>query len=291
MTVQQLEQWQINEQHFLEKCGQEYPFILPDRKINGLNKDKVLVIGDTHEPFGNPKLLRYLSENHNDAHKVVVIGDVGDFYSKSRFRKRKYISFEDECKSVFQLLQFLYIYWDKVEIILGNHDNRATKTISDILNANGATDLLFLTETDLIGRMASYFPTIEIKSMPLDGTDEKLIHIYQDGEVIYCHFEISRAQKSATMQRISEYLHKWKSTLGLKDYKVIIQGHNHTGHKESMGDELWIMNPCAADIYAEGFGYIFTPKPMGNPPVVGYTLLYYTNGKVDFNKTNYYVFN
>jgi hypothetical protein len=280
------------DKEFVERMGFEYPLQIQTEYAGEIDENKILVVADLHEKYAHDVMLRRMKDMHHDAGTVVVDGDLGDFYSKSRFRKRKYVSFEDECRAVFARMAWFQKYWRKTYIVLGNHDDRPEKKIADILGGAGEADLLELTERNLLKRMSLFFPNIEVVGTTLythEGQDIHMSHVWQYKDIVFTHSEISRKQPTATMELISNWLLRWRDVVGLRPFRVIVQAHNHFALKTQMGNELWIMTPCAAYTKSEGFEYVFSPRMVGHPPVVGYTVIRNKEGKTDFNETNFYV--
>ena len=270
---------------FLENLGLSYPYYQQKNKFRKVTKDKVMVLADLHEPYTNDKLFKEMFEADGDCETCIVAGDIGDFYSKSRFRKQRLVSFKEELRSVFMRMEWLSIHFKYVKIQVGNHDNRAEKKFQELLG--DTADLLFLTENNLLKRLASFFDNIEIVGTTLLTNDNSfnidLTHIWQFGDIIFTHAEISATQESAILTRISQQLFRWKKDFGLKNYKIIMQGHNHTALLQYKGDEVWVLLPCMANKKSLGFGYIYSSRLMGNPPQIGYTTLLQVNGVTDKN--------
>ena len=248
---------------------------------------KILVLSDIHEPYGNVSVFAEVQNKHKDAQTLIVPGDLGDYYSKSRFKKTKDVSFKDEVRAVFYRLQWMATNWRNVRIMLGNHDNRPEKQIAALFD--GRTDILVLTEANLLAHLASYFDNIQVVGTQLDGTGISLTHLYQHGDAIFCHGEISRARREATLEKISMYLHHRREMLNLKPYRVIAQGHNHADLKMHMGSEDWFMLPTASDPFSVGFEYCWRADMRGHPPAVGYSIFHQDNGETDVNQSNNFV--
>jgi len=269
--------------------GIEYPYEppLPDWETVP-NQEKILVLSDPHEPYAHQGIFNYVADRERDAATVIVPGDVGDYFSKSKFRKTHHVSFKDELRSVFHRLAWLSSRWHTVLVMLGNHDNRPEKKLADLLSDN--VELQLLTESNLLKRMASYFDNVHVVGQQLDGTPLQLTHLYQHHDIIFTHGELSRVQKTATLEYISRYLKAWAPMLGLKPYRVIAQGHNHQDLKCSYGDERWLMLPTCSDIFSTGFEYIWSnPRMIGRPPSQGWTVIYQKNGVTNWNKSHNFV--
>jgi len=86
---------------------------------------KVLVIGDTHEPFCKEGYLEFCKEIHKKwkCNKVVHIGDLVDNHAISYHEHDPNgMSPEDEMKATLEVLQGWYKAFPKVLLCRGNHD-------------------------------------------------------------------------------------------------------------------------------------------------------------------------
>lgn len=276
------------EQRFLKYFGIEYPYISPKHKWSKeVAEGKILVSADWHAPYESD-LVKKEMLNHKDAGLHIVAGDIGDYYSKSRFRKTKHVTFKEEGQAVFHALEYLSTHWRDVKVMLGNHDNRPEKMMLGKIADTGEIDLLILTEQNLLKRFASYFDNVEIVGMKLNGEIE-LTHIYQYGDAVFTHGELSMKQDSAILERVSTYLSQWRTRLRMKPYKAIFQAHNHRAMKMVKADELQMIIPTASESESIGFEYIYGTKMIGTPPQRGYTVLYQKDGITNFNKTNFFL--
>jgi predicted phosphodiesterase len=276
------------ETRFLAYIGREYPYVPPTPQHHATpDRDKIFVLADIHEPYSHSAVIRAALE-HKDAGTLIIPGDVGDFYSKSRFRKTRYVSFKEELASVFRRIEWAATHFPEVRIMLGNHDNRPEKMILGKMD-NGAVDLLMLTEHDLLARMASYFDNVRMVGTPIGVDGIVATHLYQHGDIVFTHGEVSLKQTTAVLERVSTYLHRWHRRLGIKPYRVIAQAHNHRAMKSIEDGEAWFALPCSMDPYSIGAEYIYGSRMIGNPPQVGYTIFYQHNGVTDINRSNFYV--
>lgn len=277
---------------FLEYLGVELPYESPLPKWEKkTDSNKILVFSDPHEPYTIDDLFQTAYLQNKDAETCVIAGDLGDYYSKSRFRKKHSVNLRDEMRAIFYRMQWLSIRFKNVKIMKGNHDDRPEKKIADLF-CGGDIDLRILTESDVLTRLASYFENIEIVGTTIHNHHHEvtLSHIYQLGDIVFTHGELSRKQDSAVMEYISNYLHRWSKKLGLKTYSVIVQAHNHRGSKTIKGEELWLLNPCSMEDVSIGGEYIYQPKMIGDPPVRGWAVLYQEDGITDWNKTNIFIY-
>ena len=288
ITKNQLERFHDNQKKLFEFMGLDYPYRRPRAEYPETDPDKILVISDPHEPYGNSTVLRHTRENERDASMVIVPGDIGDYYSKSRFRKTRHQTFREELRSVFLRLEWLSLHWKLVLIMIGNHDNRPEKKISSIFGDD--TELLIMTEQNLLGLLASYFPNIKIVGTQLDGTDINLTHIYQHGDAIFTHGELSMTQGTATLDRVEKHLDLWAQLLNLKPVRVIFQAHNHQDLIQYRGRRKRVLLPTASDPFGIGFEYIYGSRMIGTPPAIGYTTFRQHNGVTDLNSIHNTIF-
>lgn len=271
---------------FCEMFTIPFPYIPPEPLYSKtVDERKILVLSDPHEPYGAEFVYADALNNHGDAALLVVPGDLGDYYSKSRFRKNQSADFREEVRSVFKRMEWMSAHFRSVKIMMGNHDNRPEKKIKDLLNVD--PELLIFTELNLLKHLSCYFHNVEIVEHRIAKTRLGVTYIWQmpETDIVFTHAEISRAQKSATLEYISNWLHKSRHFLGIKDYRVIVQGHNHQSMKTDEDGETWMMVPTASDPYSLGFEYILQ-RMYKTPPVIGYTVLYHDNGVCDTNASH-----
>lgn len=288
MTERQVERFNENQKKLFEFMGLEYPYRRPQPKYPKTDPDKILVISDPHEPYGNEVVMRHLRENERDAGLVIVPGDVGDYYSKSRFRKTKHQSFKEELRGIFMRLEWLSLHWKQSLVMIGNHDNRPEKKISAIFGDE--TELLIMTEQNLLDLLASYFPNIKLVGTQLDGTDTYLTHIYQHGDAIFTHGELSAKQGTMVLDRVEGWLDQWSQHLKLRPYRVLMQAHNHRDLNQYYGQRKRVLLPTASDPFGLGLEYIYGSRMIGTPPAVGYTVMYQRNGITDINRIHNIIF-
>ena len=278
------------DKRLLEFIGVGYPYRRPPSKwATKTDKSKILVMADPHNPYYSTKVEKAAEAREKDAHLAVIPGDLGDYYSKSRFRKNRAVSFSEEVYSVFRYFEWLSTNWREVKVMLGNHDNRPEKAVMDIMGKD--IDLMILTEQNLLLNLASFFDNIDVVGTQIEGEPGvegrrfkvNLTHIYQYGDIVFTHGEKSMEQASALMAKISQYLHRWKTVLGLKPYRIIAQAHNHADFRQSMGDEKWIQLPAACEPVSIGMEYIFSTRMAGSPPQTGYAIFHQDAGVTDFN--------
>jgi len=253
------------------------------------DKEKLLEITDEHEPYGYEPVFLTAEAEHKDAHALHSGGDIGDFYSKSRFPKVHAEDFKSELRSVFLRLEWMATHWRTVYLTLGNHDPRPEKTL--LAGVKEPELLVMLSRTTLVERLADFFDNIEVVGTRTANPDITLSHLWQYGDIIFTHAERSLQQRSALMEKLSQQLYEKKGLYRLKPYRIIAQGHNHTATKISNGNhgETWFQMPSSADPFGIGMEYSHSAKMIGRAPCIGYTLFYQSNGETDINRSNYFL--
>ena len=286
LTNAQTELAELKAKQFLEYMGVEYPYKPPPKQFHSSpNKNKSVIVADPHCPYETLAVRKEIEAKHKDAYWFRLAGDLWDFYTKSRFEKTKEVSFSGELRSGFFFMEWVSTHFTEAEFMIGNHDNRCEKML---LREIADPSLMMLTEQNLMAYMASFFDNINIVGQEIGGS-KVLRHIWQCGDVIFTHAEISNRQESSLLNKISQYLHEWKDVLKLKPYRVIMQAHNHVADNLPRGTEHWYSLPTASDPYGIGMEYIFSSRLMGKPPQVGYTIMYQTDGITDCNETRHYL--
>lgn len=275
------------EKKLFEFMGLKYPYIFPKSiQKQKTDPEKILCISDPHEPYSNEHVFIEAWKNESDAETVIMPGDLGDYYSKSRFRKSQAGNFAEELRAVFCRMEWLSIRFKNILIMVGNHDDRPQKKIQDLFSVDPS--LLILTEMNLLQRFAINFPNVKIVGHQVSNT-KVLTHIYQHGDMIFTHGEISALLESTIMQKLSQYLFEWKGVLGLKPYRIICQGHNHRALDLPRGTEHWYMLPTASDPYSLGLDYALSSRMQGKPPQLGYSVFFQKNGVTETNRSHHFL--
>lgn len=237
--------------------------------IDERDEIKILKLGDIHIPFEVDKYIQ-TAVNRNMTADYVIIDEVMDCYSISRFDKRDNIPFEVEVDRTVRFYEYISNTFPDSKIILlnTNHGGRVQKKISEI-----PASLFFLTETDINKTLAKPFPNIV--SHP-----EWFIEI---NDCIGCHCE---KVSSAYMTRLGSvtsaynFFLQWEQVLGIVKPRVIMQGHTHqVGASYEMGGECKIMETGCLCEYLD-YSVI---KAYGRPSTPGYGTVVQRKGKSDMN--------
>ena len=284
ISKKSLLKWNKNQEKLFKFMSVPHPYRRPKSShMRHTDPTKILSLSDPHEPYANRVVLDYCYYRMRTAEILICPGDLGDYYSKSRFKRTRYVSFADELRSVFKRIEWMANSWKVVKIMIGNHDNRPEKNIAK--NLQGDVDTLIMTETNILELLASYFDNVEIVATQLDDTDINLTHIYQYGDIIFTHGEISLKQSSAILERVQNYLDQWSENLQLKSYSVLAQAHNHRDFNGIVGSRKCFLLPTASNPFSPGFEYIYSSRMIGSPPQVGFSTFYQERGLTDINRS------
>jgi UDP-2,3-diacylglucosamine pyrophosphatase LpxH len=283
MTKEQAEIYAENQERLFAFMGLPYPYNRPESVWKANDKSKIVALSDPHIPYGNDTVLNHIEKHEKDAATIIVTGDLGDYYSKSRFRKARHQKFSDELREVFLALEWLSTNWQRVYVMIGNHDDRPEKHVKDLVAKD--TDVLIMTEPNMLKVLAAFFDNVKIVGTQLDRCDINLTHIYQHGDIIFTHAEISRVQSTTILDRVEEWLKRWSHILQLKPFNIIAQSHNHRSLKED-GEPTRMLLPTSSNPYSIGMEYIFHSRMYGKPPAIGYSVFYQEKNITDTNRSN-----
>jgi hypothetical protein len=135
---------------------------------------KILVVPDLHAPFHDRAAVAAMLERERDIDICVLMGDIGDSYSLSRFLKYENVPYEEELASVTLLLQTFSERFPIVRIIQGNHDGpRLEKQLLERLSKDMVTAIRSMTggTLDPIEALCKRFPNIEYVTPQTDDAD------------------------------------------------------------------------------------------------------------------------
>ncbi len=244
---------------------------------------KILVIPDIHAPFHDKAAVASMLEREKDIDIAVIMGDVGDSYSLSRFLKYNAVSYEEELASVTLLLQEFSERFPLIRIITGNHDGpRLEKQLLERLSGDMVTAIRSMTggTLDPIEVLCRKFPNIE-RVTPKAG-DHPLRWMTQIGDAIFMHAEKWSKVPGAAMRAIDEWVTDFEDAIGIDDYRVLVQAHTH-----ALSWFPWKSNRLLieAGCLCTSQGYQFTARIGGRPQRRGYVYLEQVDGKTDINRS------
>ena len=229
---------------------------------------KDLLIADVHAPFHHKELYKQTIEDNMDAQNLWIAGDWWDFYSKSFYRKTHHIDFHVEFREAFALLWKLSDKFEKINLMLSNHDMRFMKWMFD----NIPSQALPFTDYMFVERILKTIPNLKIIKQTSDR-ERQIGYIHQHKNMILSHIEMSRKNVGQVVQEICKELFRWEDAFRLRKYDMLLQAHNHQSAKVRFGSKWLYQIPCLIDISQPAFDYVFSGKLQGNPPALGYVVL------------------
>ena len=152
---------------------------------------RILVVPALPAPFHDPAAVAAMLEREKDIDIAVLMGDIGDSYSLSRFLKYDAVSYEDELASVTLLLQTFSERFPLVRIITGNHDGpRLEKQLLERLSGDMVAAIRAMTggTLDPVEVLCRRFANIE-RVTPQTGNGHKLRWMTQIGDALFMHAE------------------------------------------------------------------------------------------------------
>ncbi len=245
---------------------------------------RILVVPDLHAPFHDPAAVAAMLEREKDIDICVLMGDIGDSYSLSRFLKYESCPYEKELASVTLLLQTFSERFPIVRIIEGNHDGpRIEKQLLERLSGDLVSAIRSMTGGTLspIAALCKRFPNIEMVA-PQTDNGHKLKWMTQIGDALFMHAEKYSRVPGSAMRSIDEWLTDFEDTIGLDDYRVLVQAHTHQlSWLPWKSNRLLIECGCLCTSH----GYQFTARIGGRPQRRGWVVLEQVDGKTDINRS------
>jgi hypothetical protein len=228
-------------------------------------------LGDLHIPFQVDNQIDLACKRNLNA-DVIVTSEVCDCYSISRFTKEINIPLHHEIDLIVRYFEFLSNTFDDklIFVVGGNHASRVGKAIT----SNIPPSLLFLTNQNLLSVLAKPFPNIIV-------VDSFYLQI---NDTVFAHVEtFSKVDMKAGVTTYN-FFNEWKKTLGLKDFRCVIEGHVHKLAVSYHDDDVKII---------EGGALCYVPdyaveKYYSRPQTNGYVVVQQINGETDFNLTREY---
>jgi len=241
---------------------------VPEEFKGKKNPNKDLLIADVHAPFHHKELFKQTIDDNLDAQNLWIAGDWWDFYSKSFYRKTQHIDFHIEFREAFAQLWKLSDKFDKIYLMLSNHDMRFTKWMYD----NVPSEALAFTDSTFQRRILQVIPNLKVVEQTTDR-ERKVGYVFQHKNMVLTHIEMSRKNVGQVVQEVCKELHRWEDAFRLKKYDMLLQAHNHQSAKVKYGSKFLYQIPCLVDIAQPSFDYVFSGKLQGNPPALGYVVL------------------
>lgn len=253
----------------------------PPAKRTQKGRERIVIVGDLHVPFHDKEALAALIAREKGADTLVINGDLQDFYSVSRFTKYESVSFHEEVAQVTLVLEQLASAFPRVVIVEGNHDKpRFERQLRDRLPEEMVRVVEFLCGGNLsvIAAIAKRYPNVALASNDVAG--HKVSWFAQIGDLIVTHAEKFSRVPGSTLRGIEEWLSDMDHTLGLNDWRVVIQAHTHQlAWVPWHADRLLVEGGCLCETH----GYQLTARIGGRPQRRGWVTLEQHEGVTDFN--------
>jgi len=242
---------------------------------------KILVVPDLHAPFHDAAAVAAMLEREKDIDIAVLMGDIGDGYSLSRFLKYDAVPYEQELASVTLLLQTFSERFPIVRIIEGNHDGaRLEKQLLERLSADMITAIRSMTGGTLspIHAICKRFPNIEFQ--PVRSGRHAAGWITQIGDALFTHAEKFSITPGAALRKIEEWLADQERTLELQPWRLLCQAHTHQmSWIPWHADKLLLEVGCLCATH----GYQVGARIGGRPQRRGWVVLEQVDGVTDVN--------
>lgn len=254
------------------------------------NVTRICVIPDLHVPHHVPALLSRLIAREADRTDVaVMIGDVSDCQSVSRFLDYDKVPFEVEWAETTAVMQHISQAFPAVRIVAGNHDKRVSRQIAAHLpDANWVDAVKALSGGVLdpiyaLARSAT-LPNVEIVKHPIPDTDLTVDWLTVIGDAVFAHPEVYSRSLQAS-RKFDEFLHDHGEAMGI-DYaalRLVVMGHTHNMSLvpwRSSHTKLLVECGCLCKTAS----YMVKPRVSGGRPQRrGYVTLTQYDGRTDLN--------
>lgn len=251
----------------------------PKARTGRLN---ILVVPDLHAPFQDKEAVASMLEREQDIDICVVMGDIGDSYSLSRFLKYESCPYEEELASVTLMLQTFSERFPIVRVIEGNHDApRLEKQLLERLSKDMVTAIRSMTggTLDPIEAICKRFPNFERKS-PTTVNGHKAKWMTQIGDAIFAHAEKFSRVPGSALRSVDEWLTDMEAELRLDEFRVVVQAHTHQLGFFPWKADRWLVE-CGC--LCVPHGYQIAPKIGGRPQRRGWVRMTQIDGVTDIN--------
>jgi predicted phosphodiesterase len=251
---------------------------------------RIVVASDFHVPFEDKQAVRALIERESrKADLLVIDGDLGDFWSTSRWPKTKR---ETDPRSEFLatqvVLTMLAERFKKIVIVGGNHDSRPKKYLSDRLPVE-VMDYLQLTAPGALNPlalMAGKFKNVSLAPV-IHAGHASFDFLFQVGDAVFTHAEsYSKIPNRAVSGPVLQWLKSFAEPQGIvKPFTCVIQGHTHqAGVVHGDFGVLAIENGCMCTTQS----YQSDPKIKSTrPPAVGWSVILQRDGVTDHSESRF----
>ena len=257
------------------------------------SSQKIVAAGDFHCPFHHREATRALIEEESGSTDVLVLnGDLGDFWSTSRFPKSKRLV--DPCEEMAEtqaLLTLLASQFRRIIILAGNHDERPKKYFAGLLPPE-MMDYVRLTGPMVfkpLEFMAAGLGNVEVKeAVRVEGADFEFI--CQFGDLVCSHAEAYSIIPNRATGIVNKWVHSFAIPSGVVTgpVRAIVQAHTHQGGSV-LGDYgvLCVEGGCMSTLQDyHGSPKIMTPRPLAQ----GWSVIHQVGGVTDRRESRFIPF-
>lgn len=258
------------------------------RSVPSPTREKTLIFSCLHAPFHRLDLLNRALDDHPDARRVILAGDILDIYSLSRHPKSENVSLKEEIDGGLEILDAVCSRVGEVLIMEGNHEHRVVKYIYDRLPPEVA-DLLV--DTNIIRRLValSGHRNIRLVGNPVEGSRsvDNVNFIYQHGDAVICHVAVNSRIAMRPAEKVFVKLWNWQRVLNLSDFRVLILAHTHKLGKVPRPPHYLLMEAgCLFHIPKYSVNH---KMPYDMPQQAGYAILVQDGqGRTDVNASGFH---
>lgn len=254
---------------------------------------KIVVAGDLHSPFHHREALKALIEEEaGDTDLLVINGDLGDFWSTSRFPKSKRLV--DPCSEMVEtqaVLALLASKFKRIRMLSGNHDNRPRNYLANVLPPD-VLDYIALTGPKVfkpLEFLSEGLGNVEVVD-PIRSEFAEFAFLHQIGDLVCTHAETYSIIPNRATGNVNKWIHSFAIPAGLLagPIRCVVQGHTHQGGSV-MGDygTLCIEGGCLSTLQDyHGNARIMTPRPLAQ----GWTQVYQDNGVTNHRHSRFIPF-
>ena len=195
-------------------------------------RQRILVIPDLHIPFHEPEMLAdMIAREEGNVDVAIMIGDVGDAYSLSRYAKYESVPYDYEWAEVTNVMQTLSETFPEVRVIVGNHDARLRKAIAAHLNPDMVKAITTMTPGGTLcplTALARRYPNVSIANHPVPNSDITIDWLTVIGDALLAHPEKYSRVPGSALRAFEEWASDNSAAIGLDNIKLLVMGHTHT---------------------------------------------------------------
>lgn len=195
-------------------------------------RTKTVIAGDFHVPFHHKEALKALiREEAADTDLLILNGDLGDFWSTSRFPKSKRLVEPcGELRETQVVLSILSQHFRKIKIVRGNHDARPRKFLTDALPPE-VLDYIEMTGPAVFGPLefiSAGLKNVEVVD-PILTENAEFAFLYQHNDLLCSHAETYSKISGRATGNVNQWVHSFAVPAGVikAPIRVIVQAHTH----------------------------------------------------------------